>query len=115
MKLAPSLLFWLALLPGLVGMCADPTPVARRPSSAPAVTGPPPDLCISAKHSHAARSWIARRQPAAEEEESSESEDASGSTSLSIDIPDLSRVSSQATLKRWGLVHTAPRSDILRC
>ena len=116
MKLVPSLLsFWLALLPGLIGVCVDPTPVARRLPSTPAVTRPAPDLCISAGHTDATRPSIARRQPACEEEESSESKDLSGSTCLSTDIPDLSRVSSQATLRHWDVAHTAPRSAILRC
>jgi hypothetical protein len=114
MKLVPSLLFWLALLPGLDGVGVAPTTAARRPSTS-AVARPAPDLCISAGHTHEARSSIVRRQPAVEEEESSESKDLSGSSRLSIDIPDLSRVSSQATLRHWDLAHAAPRSAILRC
>lgn len=121
MKLVPSLLFWLALLPGLDGVCVDSTPVARRLPSAPAITRLAPDLCISAGHTHADRSSIVRREPAVkeeeeeEEEDSSESKDLSGSSCLSIDVPDLSRVSSRAILKRWGFAHTSPRSAILRC
>jgi len=116
MKFAPPpLYFWLALLAGLVGVGGDRTPAARRPRSTPAVDRPAPDLSISAGHTGVIRPSIIGRQPAFEEEESSESKDLSGSTSLSIDIPDLSRVSSQAILRHWDVAHTAPRCAILRC
>ena len=115
MKLVPSLLFWLALLPGSDGVCGDPTAVEPRPPSTPALIRPAADLCISAGHTRATRPSIARRQPAFEEEETSDSQDLSGSSCLSIDLPDLSRVSSQATLSHWDVARIAPRSAILRC
>jgi hypothetical protein len=116
MKSVPPLLYlWLALLPGLLGVCVDPAPIVHRLPSNPAVTKFAPDLCISAGHTGTTRPSVVRRQPACEEEESSESKDLSGSTCLSTDLPDLSRVSSQATLRHWDVAHTAPRFAILRC
>jgi len=93
----------------------DPTPFALRPPPSPAVTRPGPDLHIAEGPTEATRPSIARRQPACEEEESSESKDLSGSACLSTDLPDLSRSSSRATLRHRDVGHTAPRSAILRC
>jgi hypothetical protein len=115
MKLVPSLLLWLALLPGLDRASIDTTPIASHARPMPALTRPAADLCMSADHTRATHPSIVRRQPAFESEETSDSKDILGSSYPSIDRPDPSRVSSQAMFNHWDVARIAPRSAILRC
>ncbi len=115
MKLALSLLFWLALFPGSDGVCGDPAPFAVCLPSTPALTSRALDLCISAGHTPAVRSSSIRHESACEQEESSDSEDLSGSSSLTTEIRDPSPVSFRATLRLRDVAPTSLRSAILRC